>query len=381
MLSAPFTGPKWIARPSDLRAMIADLERYPRLAIDTESNGLHAYQEQVCLLQFSTGECDYLVDPLALPELTGLEAIFNAGEIEKVFHASEYDILCLKRDFGFQFTNLFDTMLAARILGVKEIGLGSLLQAEFDLELDKRHQRANWGKRPLPPAMLNYARLDTHYLLDLRDRLYERLVEKDLLGLAREDFQRMCDLKPLPLEAEPITCWHIAGPRDVTPRQAAVLQGLVEFRDRQARSSNVPVFKILSNQTLLEIAQRAPEQLEELEDIRGITSNMIDRFGADMIRVIERGTNAKPIHPPRNHRPPEAVLRRLELLRNWRKETGREMGVESDVILPRDVLGLIAEQNPRSREDLAEIMRPYPWRFEHYGDQILNLLSPKRQTV
>lgn len=379
MLPGPLSDPVWVSRPVELRAMVEDLRRFTRLAVDTESNGLYAYQEQVCLIQFSTGEIDYLVDPLALSDLMVLDSIFNDPGIEKIFHAAEYDILCLKRDFGFRFANLFDTMLAARILGIKEVGLGSLLASVFGIELDKRHQRANWGKRPLPAGMLNYARMDTHYLLGLRDHLYAQLAEKGLVRLAEEDFQRMCDLKAPPVESTPCSCWDVASPRDVTPRQAAVLQALVEFRDRQARSSNLPVFKVFSNQTMLEIAKRLPDSLEALGEIQGISRGVLDRFGSDLLRVVERGSKAPAIYPPRNHRPPEAVVHRLELLRSWRKEAGRSMGVESDVILPRDMLAAIADGNPRSPQDLAVIMRPLPWRLEHFGEEILKVLTPKRK--
>jgi ribonuclease D len=139
------------------------------VAVDTESNSLFAYREQVCLVQFSTTQADFLVDPLALADLTPLAPLFADPKIEKVFHAAEYDLLCLKRDFGFSFANLFDTMLAGRILGRKEIGLGAMLEAFYGVQADKRHQRANWGQRPLPAPLLEYATLDTHYLIPLRD--------------------------------------------------------------------------------------------------------------------------------------------------------------------------------------------------------------------
>jgi ribonuclease D len=377
MIDSPLSEPVWVARPADLHRMVKDLSRFARLAVDTESNGLYVYQEQVCLLQFSTGETDYLVDPLALADLSILEPIFTDPAIEKIFHAAEYDILCLKRDFGFHFANLFDTMLAARILGRKELGLGGLLGAEFQLDLNKRFQRANWGRRPLPPGMLTYARLDTHYLIALRDRLYALLEEKDLLPLADEDFRRLCDLPAAPHQPEPDTCWHLAGPREVTPRQAAVLQELVLFRDRQARYANLPPFKILSNHTLVEIAQRMPGEPAELEEIPGIPASALERFGPDLLGAVERGQRAPLLYPPRNHRPPEEIIRRIEKLRSWRKELGREKGVESDIILPRDLVNLIAERNPRTPTDLAEVMRTTPWRLEHFGAQILNLLTSK----
>ncbi len=157
-----------ITTPGGLKRLANILTDQPILAVDTESNSLFAYQEQVCLIQFSTSDADYLLDPLELGDLSALAPIFASPHIQKVFHAAEYDLLCLKRDFGFSFSNLFDTMLAARIVGRKEVGLGSILEAEFNLQVDKRHQRANWGQRPLPGFLLDYARQDTHYLIPLQ---------------------------------------------------------------------------------------------------------------------------------------------------------------------------------------------------------------------
>ena len=149
--------------------MLRRLASEPRIAVDTESNSLYAYQEKVCLLQVSIPGADYLVDPLASPGLGEMRSIFADPSIEKVLHACEYDVICLRRDFGFQLANLFDTMWAARILGWPRVGLADILKERFDVTLDKRWQRYNWGKRPLPADALAYAQLDTHYLLRLRD--------------------------------------------------------------------------------------------------------------------------------------------------------------------------------------------------------------------
>jgi ribonuclease D len=167
-----------ITKPDELKRLANILAAQPILAVDTESNSLYAYHEQVCLIQFSTLEADYLMDPLALGDLSVLAPIFANGNIQKTFHAAEYDILCLKRDFGFSFVNLFDTMLAARLVGRKEVGLGSILEVEFNIQVDKRHQRANWGQRPLPGYLLDYASQDTHYLIPLQEILHHQLEEK-----------------------------------------------------------------------------------------------------------------------------------------------------------------------------------------------------------
>src|SRR3972149_10235459 len=141
--------PIWVDSIELLHQMIADLAAQSLVAVDTESNSLHAFREQVCLLQFSSPQADYLVDPLALKDLSALAPIFVDEKIEKIFHAAEYDLICLRRDFGFKFLSLFDTMQAARILGYPAVGLDRLLGDKFGVKMDKRHQKADWAARPL----------------------------------------------------------------------------------------------------------------------------------------------------------------------------------------------------------------------------------------
>jgi ribonuclease D len=180
----PLPPPVWVEEPQALNRLVRTLALQPRLAVDTESNSLHAYREQVCLVQFSIPAADYLVDPLVLHDLSPLVPLFSDPKIEKVFHAVEYDLICLKRDFGITLANIFDTMQAARILGYKQVGLDSMLAEKLGIILNKRFQKADWGERPLSQEMLNYARLDTHHLLDLRDNLQSELQQRGRWELA-----------------------------------------------------------------------------------------------------------------------------------------------------------------------------------------------------
>ncbi|GAP07853.1 ribonuclease D [Anaerolinea thermolimosa] len=379
MVALPLPPPIWVATQAGLRQVAQELLHHRQVAVDTESNGLHAYQEQVCLIQFSTEEADYLIDPLALDDLSALAPIFADPGIEKVFHAAEYDILCLKRDFGFQFENLFDTMLAARILGKPQLGLGALLEEDFGIHLDKKYQRANWARRPLPEVMRSYARLDSHYLIALRNHLYTQLAEKGLLGLAVEDFRHLAQIPPAPVEAEPPNCWRVAGRQSLHPVEAAILQALCDFRDQQARFANVPPFRVLPNAVLAEIARSVPQTLEDLARVPGLSARAFDRYGLGIMEAIERGQKASPVYPPRRQpRPTAAFLRRHEALRKWRKDTGRQLGVESDIILPRDLMNRLVEANPRTPGELARVMADYPWRLEHFGEQILRIIQENR---
>jgi ribonuclease D len=335
---------------------------------------LYAYREQVCLIQFSTNEEDYLVDPMALADLSPLEAVFADGQIQKTFHAAEYDVLCLKRDFGYDFNNLFDTMLAARILGRKQVGLGALLEAEFNIQVDKRHQRANWGQRPLPDFLLDYARQDTHYLIPLKEKMEQQLAEKGLLELAQEDFQRLSQIEVNHENGRP-ACWRVNGIHNLSPQQAAVLQELCKYRDEAARMRNRPLFKVISDQTLQAIASALPASSEELKGLPGMTDHQISRHGKALVQAVQKGLQAEPIHPPRNERPDFRFLMRVEALKQWRKHKAHELGVESDIILPRDLLHLLANRNPLGEEALAECLADVPWRRDNYGEEILKLLQ------
>jgi ribonuclease D len=367
--------PTLIKRSNGLNELAAHLAHEPVIAVDTESNSLYAYQEQVCLIQFSTIHADYLVDPLAFEDLSILEPVFTNPAVEKIFHAAEYDIITMKRDFGFKFDNLFDTMLAARILGWKKIGLGSILDEKYGVHLNKRYQRADWGRRPLPSDMLTYAQLDTHYLIPLRDRLQAELKASGRWELALEDFERLRYLNGREAEDPEGSCWRVSGAYDLDPQQAAVLQELCLYRDKVAESMDRPLFKVIHDRTLLAIAESTPRNFNELRQLPGMSNRQVHRHGEALLHAVERGLKAEPLYPPRSPRPDDDYLDRVEALRYWRKMTARRMGVNSDVVLPRDLLYAVASKNPRTSRDLKKILEQVPWRFEHFGDQILDVLD------
>jgi len=367
--------PVWVANPAAMLAMLADLLSQPLVAVDTESNSLYAYQEQVCLIQFSTPDYDYLVDPLSIQDLSPLGELFSSHRIEKIFHAAEYDIICLKRDYQFAFNHIFDTMHASRILGKSEVGLADILKTNFGMVAEKRYQRANWGTRPLSSEMLSYARLDTHFLIDLRHQLRKELIDAGLFELAEEDFIRLTQTSIQNGEHNPLSCWRMIGRKTLLPEQRAVLQALIEYRDAQARKENLPHFKILNNQTLIDIAQACPTNQAELGRITSLKPHQRERHAGGLLQAVRKGLANRPPMPPVNRRPDEAVLARMDRLKEWRKATARGLKVESDVVLPKDITEQIAFANPDSLPQLQMLMKTTPWRFQHYGQQILNVLK------
>jgi ribonuclease D len=204
------------------------------------------------------------------------------------------------------------------------------------------------------------------------------LKERGLLALAQEDFYRISMVNGRAPEDKADDCWRVSGAYDLPHQKAAVLQELCRYRDKIARATNRPLFKVLNDSTLLAIANECPTDLNSLKRIPGMTRGQIDRHGKALLAAVQRGLHAKPVSPPRVPRPSEEFLERVEALRNWRKAAAQEMGVKSDVVLPRDLLINLAEQNPRNTQELEPLMNSVPWRFEHFGGQILSVLKEGR---
>jgi ribonuclease D len=380
MNSTNLKPPILIADNDSLDSMVESLAAQSLVAVDTESNSMYVYQEQVCLIQFSIPDQDYLVDPLAFSSLSDLDAIFSNPEIEKIFHSAEYDIMCLKRDFGYTFHNLFDTRIASRTLGRKRSGLRDLIAAEFNVEIDKRYQRSNWGKRPLPEKWLAYARLDTYYLIPLRNRLYADLSEARRLEEALEASEYITRIQPHENGFDPNGFWRIRNARELTPQQLAILRRLYLFRDHKARKMNRPPFKVMGDRTLHDLASAAPDRIKDLTKIHGMTPGQIRRFGEGILEAIRQGTKDPIPRRPRSNHAKDEVSERYEALHDWRKKTAQSNKVDSDIILPREIMMEIAKSAPRSMEKLYQVMSPLAWRAENYGKQILTVLWGKNNS-
>ena len=258
--------PIFIADQGELAGLVHTLGTCDAIAVDTESNSLHAWRERVCLIQFSTPTADYLVDAIAIADLSSLASIFANPHQQKIFHAAEYDVTCLGRDYGFTFANLFDTMSAARTLGWPQVGLAAILETRFGVTLNKAHQKADWARRPLTPEQIDYARHDTHHLVALRDLQIDALKAAGCWEEAQEDFARLARLPagaPVGVP-DPVAFWRVKGAYDLTPPQAAILQAVHAFRESEAARQDRPPFKIMDEATLLALALHAPASLDDL---------------------------------------------------------------------------------------------------------------------
>lgn len=377
--------PQLITTPAQLDRILPRLLASPVVAVDTEANSLFAYYHKVCLIQLSTPDTDYVIDPLAIElDIRPLSQLLATPAVQKVLHAAENDILVLKRDYGFTFSNVFDTLWAARILGWPEVGLGAILTKHFGIPLNKQMQRANWGKRPLTREQLAYARLDTHFLIPLRDMLVTELEAKGRLAEALEAFAGLPDVEYVAKPFDPEGFWRMRGVRDLPPKSQAVLQALYLWREDKARSLDRPPFKVLADHALLTMAQKLPTSMAELTHLSGMNRSLVQRAGSDILETIRAASAGPPPAAPKrnnNHhatRPDEETLARYELLRSWRTDKAIARGVDPDVVLTNETLMHIARQMPATLADLETCPGFGPNKRHLYGREIIAILGRDR---
>ncbi|MCU0511232.1 MAG: HRDC domain-containing protein [Anaerolineae bacterium] len=360
-------------------ALLPQLAREPLLAIDTESNGMYAYQGRVCLIQVSTRQADYIIDPLPITRMQPLGDLIANPAIEKVFHAAEYDLILLKHDYGFEVNNLFDTSLAARLCGETSIGLADLLAAHFGVTVDKRHQLDNWLLRPLPAESLRYAQMDTHYLPRLRDIFLERLNVPGRLEEALEIFGDATRVDGSATDFDPEAYWKIGKTGGLNRRQMAHLSELYMERDRLAREADVPPYKIMSNGLLVEVARHNPASLRELNHLRGVQEWQVRLYGEHLLAALERGRSSRLPTPPDSENPDPVIAERYMLLHAWRKERAAQRGLDASLILSRRVMRDIAASLPATPQALAQIHGMGPWRLQAYGAELLAVVASMRR--
>lgn len=373
-----FQPARYIDTQDALQHLVQTLSQESIIAIDTESNSLYAYREQVCLIQISTRTADFIVDTVTLDDISPLYDIFTRPDIEKVFHAAEYDIICLKRDYGITVRNLFDTMYAVHLLGEKKLGLNDLIQAHFGVKLDKSHQLDDWGKRPLAQESLHYAQMDTHYLITLRDYCMEHLQALNSLAEAREVFDDVTRSEPREIEFDPEGYWRIVRPNQLSKKEMAVLSELYIWREKIAEAENYPPYKVVDNRLLIALAKEAPTTWRQLQEIKGINFRQLRMYSDDLIKAIEIGRKKKPPTPPSPQTQEQRVADRYIALHAWRKERAIKRGVESNIILSKSTLWDIAYRHPKTLESLAQITGMGAWRLETYGAELLDLLKTLR---
>lgn len=370
----------WVRTPEALAALARSLAGCRAIGLDSESDSLYHHFEKVCLVQIATdrGEA-FLVDTLALRDLTPLAPAMADPALVKVLHGADYDVTTLKRDFSFSFASIFDTMIAARLLGRTEIGLAAVARDELGVALSKSNQKDDWSHRPLTPQQETYALADVLHLVPLRGRLEARLVSAARLEWLHEECAAVAALEPAARRRNPDAYLELKGARRLTPRALAALRELVAWREGRAEATDTPAFKILGNESLVRLAELRPRDAAGLKAVPGVLPRLRGQAGA-LLAALRRAEEKPESELPRVTRPPrpvipDAVRARAERLRAWRAQRAAQLGVEVSVVLPQRLIDRLAEARPRDEAELSAVEGLRRWRAAAFGADLLAAVS------
>jgi ribonuclease D len=373
----------WIRTSEELRELVDELDGCRAIGIDVEADSLHHYVEKVCLVQLSAyGGGAWLIDPLALRDLSPLAPLMADGTVLKVLHGGDNDITSMRRDFGFEFRTVFDTMVAARLLGDKELGLQALVRNELGIELTKGSQRDDWSKRPLTAKQEAYALGDVEHLMALAARLTARLHAAGRVAWAREEFEALANLPPSEKRAGPDGFRKIKGAAKLSRRQQAVLRELHVWREARAAEADRPPFKIIDAEALVALAEDPPESIEDVEDALAPYKRLRDE-AETVFDAIERGLalpEGELPARPRGERPvtTAAERRRVDALRSWRDGEAEFQKLDQAVVLSQKLIERLAAAAPQTLDELAAIEGLRRWRVQAWGDALLEACTISR---
>lgn len=369
---------EFVSTQDALARAVEAFGRAPALGVDVESNSFFAYRERTCLVQVSTPDADYVIDPFAV-DLSPLGPVLADARIEKILHASELDVVSLRRDHGFTIANLFDTLVAAKAVGRKKVGLASLVEESLGVKLAKDEQRSDWGRRPLSKEQLEYAFSDTRHLHALADILKKEILAKgpEFEEEVRVDCLRMTGRVATPREVDPESFEKHGSARKIDPLARQVLRSLFHARERRASETDRPPFRIVSDEALGAIALRQPTTKADLGKIPGVTGHVIGKHGDALLAAVLEGLERGPL-PYRKKvwtAPEPLEEERFEKLRAWRRKRAEERGVEVDVIAGNAALKAIAKAAPKTESELDAVPELDAFRRRKYGAEILAALS------
>jgi ribonuclease D len=353
------------------------------IAVDTEGASYHRFVDRIYLLQLSTTSQHAIIDPLRVPAPEKLGGLLESRAVEVVFHDADYDLRLLHQDYGWRVTNIFDTRVAAQLLGIRAFGLAALLEENFGVKLDKKHQRADWSMRPLTPDMLAYAAQDTLHLIDLSRRFRSALEQKGRWHWAQEEFARLEGTQWA--SEDPATSFlRLKGARDLTRRELARLRELADWRDGIARSQDRSSFRVMTNDALLDLARRNPPRRSDLASIKGLNAKLVDQRGGEILAALARGNavpeNELPRFPkaPRWERDPD-FDEQVARLKAVRDDAAARLQLDPGVLCARERLEAVARRKPQRVEELAELRDLRHWQVEELGDAFVAALRDGSQ--
>jgi ribonuclease D len=353
------------------------------LALDTEGASYHRFVDRIYLLQLSTRDKSAIIDPLPIGTPTALGTLLESPDVEVVFHDADYDLRLLQQDYGWHVRNIFDTRVAAQLLGIRAFGLAALLERYFGVKLDKKHQRADWSQRPLTEDMLEYAALDTAYLLALRDRMAAELERAGRLEWAREEFALLEGTR-WPADDANTAFLRMKGARDLTRRELAVLAELVPWRDAVAKQADRATFRVIGNEQLLAIAREQPSARDDLARIKGMPRGLLESRANELLAAVRRGLAIPEAELPRFPRAPRWERdpdfdARVSALKAVRDEAAQRLDLDPGVLGARERLEAVARKNPATLDDLSQIPELRRWQVNVLGPGFIRALASFRK--
>lgn len=359
-------------QPAFDRAM-DDVRAHKELAVDTEADSLHSYFDKVCLIQMSVPEHDLIVDPLAKIDLKRFGETLADRNVTKILHGADYDLRILHRDFGFTIANLIDTSICAQLLGYEAFGLAALLERHFGLKVDKSHQRADWAMRPLPPDMLDYAAMDTRYLIPLAHKLRDDLAALGRWEWAVEEFSRLEQVRFTERDDDEEPFRRLKGLGALDRRSLAIVRALHMWRDSLARSADRPPFKVIGNDAIIEIAKAKADSIDALKEVKAVSQYHRNRYGKEIVRIVREALALdESALPEKSESKPwqrdKELDARVNKLKTVRDRVAKELKIDVSVLAPRHVLTAIASTGSLDVPAMRE------WQKRVLGEPLLKAL-------
>ncbi len=353
-------------------------------AVDTEADSLHHFVEKLCLLQISTEQEDIVIDTLASLNMSDLMSILKEKPL--IFHASDFDLRMLKKFYGFQASEIFDTHIAAQLLGYERQGLADLALRHCSVTLCKKGQKADWSERPLKTELLEYAANDTHYLKPISQRLREELVSLGRIDWFQESCEKLLKTLSLAKEAGTVvseTAWQVKGSKKLDPRVLAVLKELWHWRQEEARRKDRPPFKVLNSETLIEIADWAHKNPGvDVELLPKAPRNVKREYREALNQILEKTKNASPIYfrPEKGSGEPKRKMnskakKDFEKLREIRTKIAESLKINPSLLATNSTLELIAVESPKSSRALESLRCLMNWQSKILGEGLIKVFT------
>ena len=373
------TNYKIINTVAGLEKAVTTLEKERAVAVDMEADSMYHFRVKVCLLQMSTEKLTIVIDPLQVKNLSPLQPLFSSPDVKKIFHGADYDVRSLFRDFSIEINNLFDTELACRFLGIKETGLEAVMEKYLNISLDKKYQKKDWSKRPLPKEMIDYAAGDVSYLLKLAKICEKELKKKSRLAWVLEECDALSKVRPV-LSNEESLFLKFKGAGRLKSKSLAVLEAVLQFRKGIAEKKDKPLFKIMGNDSVMKIVTAKPVTIRRLKGIKALSGKQIHMYGNDLVELVAGALkipdNNLPVYPKKKPQIfPNEVPKRIKALKSWRTSKGRALGMDPGIICNNALITAIAIQNPMNGRAMGRIKEMKNWQKKEFGPEIITLLK------